>query len=253
MPIIYALVSRGTTILAEHFTTTGNFTTVTRLILEKIDPARNDKRSYVYNQHVFHYVIEDGLVFLCMADQDLQRRVAFAFLLNIKNRWRNVFQNRGQNAMAYGMNEAFSQTLAKQMDYYSNDPNADSMNRVKGEIDEVKGIMTRNIEGLLERGEKIDLLVDKTDNLSHHAFKFQKKATKVKNKMWWQNMKMRIVLCIVFLVLILFIVFAACGITFSKCRSSSSDSGGSTTTTTTAAPQLSLDVAGGVANGALVA
>ena len=43
--------------------------TVTRLILEKIDPARNDKRSYVYNQHVFHYVIEDGLVFLCMADQ----------------------------------------------------------------------------------------------------------------------------------------------------------------------------------------
>ena len=41
--------------------------------------------------------------------QDLQRRVAFAFLLNIKNRWRNVFQNRGQNAMAYGMNEAFSQ------------------------------------------------------------------------------------------------------------------------------------------------
>ena len=32
-------------------------------------------------------------------------------------------------------------------------------------MDEVKNIMVDNIEKVLERGEKIELLVDKTDNL----------------------------------------------------------------------------------------
>ena len=33
------------------------------------------------------------------------------------------------------------------------------------QVDEVKNIMVDNIERVLERGEKIELLVDKTDNL----------------------------------------------------------------------------------------
>jgi hypothetical protein len=33
------------------------------------------------------------------------------------------------------------------------------------QLDEVKNIMVDNIEKVLERGEKIELLVDKTDNL----------------------------------------------------------------------------------------
>ena len=37
--------------------------------------------------------------------------------------------------------------------------------RTCGQVDEVKNIMVDNIERVLERGEKIELLVDKTDNL----------------------------------------------------------------------------------------
>jgi hypothetical protein len=36
---------------------------------------------------------------------------------------------------------------------------------VQKKVDEVKNIMVDNIERVLERGEKIELLVDKTDNL----------------------------------------------------------------------------------------
>jgi hypothetical protein len=51
MPIIYALVARGPTVLAEHASTTGNFAKVTQSILEKI-PATNSKMSYVYDRCV---------------------------------------------------------------------------------------------------------------------------------------------------------------------------------------------------------
>lgn len=40
---------------------------------------------------------------------------------------------------------------------------------VQKKVDEVKNIMVENIERVLERGEKIELLVDKTDNLRFQA------------------------------------------------------------------------------------
>jgi len=35
----------------------------------------------------------------------------------------------------------------------------------QGDLNDVKQIMVENIEKVLERGERLDLLVDKTDNL----------------------------------------------------------------------------------------
>jgi hypothetical protein len=40
-------------------------------------------------------------------------------------------------ALAYAMNDEFSRVLHQQMEYFSSKPNADAINRVKGEISEV--------------------------------------------------------------------------------------------------------------------
>ena len=64
--IVYALVSRSKCVLAEYTATSGNFPTVTRVLLAKI-PETDSKMSYVYDSHVFHYVVEDGITYLCMA------------------------------------------------------------------------------------------------------------------------------------------------------------------------------------------
>jgi hypothetical protein len=53
MPIVYALISRGKTVLAEYTSTSGNFPTVTRVLLSKI-PTENSKMSYVYDKFVTH-------------------------------------------------------------------------------------------------------------------------------------------------------------------------------------------------------
>jgi|SaaInlStandDraft_6_1057023.scaffolds.fasta_scaffold61958_2 hypothetical protein len=48
--IIYALVARGNTILAEYTGVAGNFATVTVRILNKIPPV-NAKMTYVYDKY----------------------------------------------------------------------------------------------------------------------------------------------------------------------------------------------------------
>ena len=50
MPIIYSVVARETTVLAEHAAATGTFREVTKKILEKIPTNHNNKMSYVYER-----------------------------------------------------------------------------------------------------------------------------------------------------------------------------------------------------------
>lgn len=51
MPIIYAVVARGAVVLAEYTSSTGNFTQITQIILEKI-PSQDAKMSYIYDRCV---------------------------------------------------------------------------------------------------------------------------------------------------------------------------------------------------------
>jgi hypothetical protein len=57
---------------------------------------------------------------------------------------------------------------------------------VGAQVSEVKEIMMQNIEKVLDRGEKLELLVDKTENLRYQADQFQKSGKALRNKMWWQ-------------------------------------------------------------------
>uniref|UniRef100_A0A7S3F7G4 V-SNARE coiled-coil homology domain-containing protein n=1 Tax=Haptolina ericina TaxID=156174 RepID=A0A7S3F7G4_9EUKA len=221
MTILYSLVSRGTCVLAEFTTTSGNFTTVTRSILAKL-PPQDTRMSYVYDDHTFHYIVDGGLVYLCMAEGALGRRIPFAFLEDIKNRWIDTYGDRGITALAYGMNEDFSRVLQKQMDAFSRerDPNMDRVGRVQGEIEEVRQVMVENIDRVLERGEKIELLVDKAENLNQQAFKFRKQSTALKRAMWMKNLKLYALVAFILGVIVLIISMFICGFDFHKCSSS---------------------------------
>lgn len=49
--------------------------------------------------------------------------------------------------------------------------------------------MVKSIDAVLSRGERIEILVDRTDEMSHQARAFRKRATVVRRKMWFKNVK----------------------------------------------------------------
>ncbi|CAG8509018.1 3910_t:CDS:2, partial [Dentiscutata heterogama] len=137
---------------------------------------------------------------MCMADDSFGRRVPFAFLQDIKERFLATYsKDRIDEAPTYGLNE-FCKVIAKQMEYFSSNPEADRLKKVHGEIEQVKDVMVHNIERVLERGERIELLVDKTDNLNQQAFAFKKRSTALRRSMWWKNTKLLILIGFVSLV-----------------------------------------------------
>lgn len=221
MTIVYALVSRQKTVLAEHTATSGNFPTVTRVLLSKI-PTVDGKMSYVYDQYVFHYVVETGICYLCMSDELNKHRLPYAFLQEIKSKFVAKYgTEKPQTAIAFSYNEYFSNVIKERMDYYNSDnPSVDNISMVKGQIDEVKDVMVQNIEKVLERGEKIELLVDKTDQLNQQAFRFENTSRTLRRTLWWK--KVRTIVC--FTCVVAFVIFiiaaASCGgLDFHKCKS----------------------------------
>jgi len=79
MTILYALVARGTVVLAEFSAASGNASTIARRILEKI-PAGGDSRvSYSQDRHIFHIMKADGLTFLCMASDTFGSKMLSSF------------------------------------------------------------------------------------------------------------------------------------------------------------------------------
>jgi hypothetical protein len=52
----------------------------------------------------------------------------------------------GHQALAYAYNVEFSRVLNQQMDYFSSNPSSDSIERVKGEIAQVKSGLVDNID-----------------------------------------------------------------------------------------------------------
>jgi vesicle-associated membrane protein 7 len=117
MPILYGLIARKKAVLAEYTTSSGNFPTVTRVLLAKI-PEVDSKMSYVYDKYVFHYLVDQGITFLCMSDENLKTRIPFSFLEDIKKQWRERYSTVEQTALAFSLNDSFSPIIKKRIVSY---------------------------------------------------------------------------------------------------------------------------------------
>jgi vesicle-associated membrane protein 4 len=77
---------------------------------------------------------------------------------------------------------------------------------LQAQIDDTVEVMRDNINKVSERGERLEHLQDKTDNLAQSAQGFRRGANKVRKQMWWKDMKMRACLIVGIILLIVVIV-----------------------------------------------
>jgi len=63
-----------------------------------------------------------------------------------------------------------------------------------------------NINKANDRGQRLDALQDKTDNLAVSAQGFRRGANRVRKQMWWKDMKMRICIVVGIIILLLIII-----------------------------------------------
>jgi len=155
----------------------GEFLTfASKVAVERTQPGQ--RQSVKQEEHFCHvYVRGDGLAGVITSDKEYPSRVAYTVLSKVledfgskvpKEKW----QNSTLTTIEY-------EELEKVLEKYQNPKEADAMSRVQSELDDTKIILHETMESLMQRGEKIDDLVAKSDQLSDQSKMFYKKAKKM--------------------------------------------------------------------------
>nr|XP_012996612.2 vesicle-associated membrane protein 7 isoform X2 [Cavia porcellus] len=154
---------------------------------------------------------KDRIVYLCITDDDFERSRAFNFLNEVKKRFQTTYGSRAQTALPYAMNSEFSSVLAAQLKHHSENKGLDKVMETQAQVDELKGIMVRNIDLVAQRGERLELLIDKTENLVDSSVTFKTTSRNLARAMCMKNIKLTIIIIIVSIVFIYIIVSSLCG------------------------------------------
>ncbi|XP_051129524.1 putative vesicle-associated membrane protein 726 [Andrographis paniculata] len=210
-PLIYSFAARGTVILADYTEFKGNFTSVAAQCLEKL-PASNNRFTYNCDGYTFNYLVDNGFTYCVVAAESAGRQMPVAFLERIKDDFNKRYGGgKAATASANGLKKEFGPKLKEHMKYCCEHPEEiNKLVKVEAQVAEVKGVMMENIDKVLDRGEKIELLVDKSENLRSQAQDFKKQGGKVKLKLWIQNMKMKLLVVLILTVLIIVLILIIC-------------------------------------------
>jgi len=223
--------------LAECVKGEGNFKALCKQVLEKLDYEEDLRKTYTFQTYNFHVYISQSVCFLCMAKDSLGTRIPFGFLEDVRVLWMNKYGAKGQTAIEYGMNDEFSRVLGQKMDFYSNDTSADKIRAINAQMEVVKKQMKENVEKVMERSENIEELVDKAQGLQTETNSFNFKATTMKRKLWWKNIKLYVILAVVLLIIAYVAAGFLCGFPiFATCINTLSNGNNNSTSNTTNPP-----------------
>ena len=103
-------------------------------------------------------------------------------------------------------------------DWMSASGKLDKIQSLNQDLDHIRNIMVENIDKVLERGDRIDNLVDRTNDLFMASNEFRRTSTSVRRNMYWKNIKSTVILVVFLLLIIYLLVGIGCGFTLSCTR-----------------------------------
>ncbi|KAH7645321.1 YKT6 v-SNARE homolog [Dermatophagoides farinae] len=146
-----------------------------KMIVERCELAT--RSSLQQQEYLCHcYIRSDRLAGIVISDNEYPNRVAHTLLSKILEEFTQSVPSIRWPTMQEG--QAPYTKLDQYLARFQNPKEADAMTKLQTEIDETKIILHDAITGILERGEKLDNLVEKSEELSTQSKLFYKTARK---------------------------------------------------------------------------
>ena len=150
-------------------------TFVSRTFLKRT--PRGQRQSVEHEEYIVHcYLRSDGLGAVCVSDREYPPRVAFTLINQLLEQFDSKHRNKWPTTVK---DTAFSfPEIDKAITEYQDPAKADKITRIQKDLDDTMNIMHKTIDNVLERGVKLDTLVQKSDDLSMQSKAFYKTAKK---------------------------------------------------------------------------
>lgn len=196
-----------------------------KCVLEKMLqrlPRHDTKVSYQYELQVFHFLVENEVAYGCVTSLEYASGLTYSFLDKVKDLFKVQFAGssdrypRPEEITAANCAK-FRSTLASSTRTFNDSPQLDKVDMIKEQIANTKQVMLENLDSVLDRGERIDGLCDRTELLRDEAQGFSSNARSLKRAQIKHNIILAIAVAAIVAIVALMIAFMACGIDFKKC------------------------------------
>ncbi|KAJ1997319.1 palmitoyltransferase [Coemansia thaxteri] len=138
------------------------------LVGQRLAVEENENRAYAYRY-------SNSLCAVVIADRDYPERVALGLATKIVDEYSKEHDDRYINSAEEKTEFA---PLRQYITKYQDPRQADEIMRVQEELDKTKVVLHKTIESILERGEKLENLVDRSNMLSSQSKMFYTTAKK---------------------------------------------------------------------------
>jgi len=136
------------------------------------------RQSITHESYIVHcYVRSDGLSGAAITDDEYPARVAFVLLTQLIDEFASSVGDSWKTMEASVESSPFP-PLEEYLVKYQDPANADKVTKIQNDLDETTNILHKTIDSVLERGVKLDSLVEKSDDLSKQSKMFYKQAKK---------------------------------------------------------------------------
>lgn len=164
-----------------------------------------DTRNYAVFENdnkVFHVLIKSGKIYVLVTVCSYPKRVGLKCLEDMD--------------IQFAVGKSRTIDLKKICTQYNRLENVDSISNVNAKVEQVKSVMHENINKALENTVKLESIELQSQELMQSAGIFSENAKELKKRMWWKNMKMKLMFGTIILVILGIIVGVSVGISKSK-------------------------------------
>ena len=207
MSIIYGLIAQNNKPLCDYSEYKGTFTSICIRTLPKCSNERG--LLTIQNAYNIFYRNENGITFLYLCENSFPQEAAIVCLdKTIEEFFKNFStQTDYSNEPQYCLNNQFQRKLFEKMQKYNSNSNIldENINELKENLLSMNKQVIESSELVNERGDQIQLIVNKAEKLSQDSHNFADTTKKVKRLEKWRKIKMYIIIGAIILALILFI------------------------------------------------
>ena len=138
--------------------------------------------------------------------ENLDVDVAFSYLSDLKKKFISTYDNQKiQSSYSYQLKN-FSDEIKKLQDFYVKNPQS-KLALLKNSINQTSEIMHENVEKLFQRNEKLEITLQKSNNLLGNSDVFYKNIHRMKMKQKYKRLKYIAFFILIVLVMALLIYF----------------------------------------------
>lgn len=159
------IISNGDIVVESSKLASNEIYKIISLIIDEIKVGRDRGYYGNYQQVKYLYDVYDDYYFILVCDPDIQLRIGLSLLEHIRKDFFNRFIIQNQRLYR----AKYREWLNEESNFYLNNPDADKLKGIIVDIEEIKHVMSQNMEKVAMRGAKLENLNNQTAAMEDDA------------------------------------------------------------------------------------